>query len=273
MLPLSLTMLILSLVYLYLQNETKVKRHQAILKILEKEKYVSVQQLCDLFKVSAVTIRKDLKLLEDKGLLFRTHGGATKESPYINDRHVNEKEKYHVKEKEAIASEAVKLVKPNDSIMIASGTTMQTFAKVLNIEGRLNVTTASLNVSLELTKSPLYNIIQLGGNVRHSSSSVTGHFSETVLRNISCNLLFLGVDGIDLNHGCTSTSLEEALLNKNMIACAQKVIVLADSSKFNRRSFGKICDLTDIHHIITDAGISNSLAEGIKKTGVRLTIA
>lgn len=249
-----------------------MERHQAILEILGKEKYVSVQQLCDLFKVSAVTIRKDLKLLEDKGLLYRTHGGATKENPYINDRHVIEKEKFHVNEKKAIALEAVKLIKANDSIMIASGTTMQALAKALAIEEPLNITTSSLNVSLELTKYPFYNILQLGGNVRHSSSSVAGHFSQKILENISCKLLFLGVDGIDINHGCTTTSLEEAILNKKMIDSAQKVIVLVDSSKFNRKSFGKICEISQIDHIITDSGLNPILADKIKKLGIQLTL-
>ncbi len=249
-----------------------MKRHQAILELLDKEGYVSVAHLCDLFKVSAVTIRKDLKLLEDKGLLFRTHGGATTQNPYINDRHVSEKEKLKVTEKEAIAIAAVKLIQPNDSIMIASGTTMHALAKALNMEEPLNITTSSLMVSLELTKSPNYHILQLGGSVRHSSSSVTGHYSQSLLQNISCNLLFLGVDGIDVNHGCTTTSLEEAILNKEMINSAQKVIVLADSSKFNRKGFGKICELSDIHHIITDSGISNTLAEEIRATGIQLTL-
>jgi DeoR family transcriptional regulator of aga operon len=249
-----------------------MKRHQSILELLEKDNYVSVKLLCDLFKVSAVTIRKDLKFLESKGLLFRTHGGATIENPYINDRHVNEKEKLHVKEKETIASEAVKLINPNDSIMIASGTTMQTFAKALKIEEPLNITTSSLNVSLELTKSPYYKIFQLGGVVRHNSSSITGYFSDRVLENISCHLLFLGVDGIDLNYGCSTSSLEEATLNKKMIASAQKVIVLADSSKFNRKGFGKICDLSEVHQIITDSGISNTLAQEIRKLGIQITL-
>lgn len=249
-----------------------MKRHQAILELLENESYVSVSHLCDLFKVSAVTIRKDLKLLEEKGLLFRTHGGATTQNPYINDRHVSEKEKLNVTEKEAIAEVAVKLIKPNDSIMIASGTTMHALAKALNIEEQLNITTSSLMVSLELTKSPNYNILQLGGSVRHSSSSVTGHYSQTLLQNISCNLLFLGVDGIDVDHGCTTTSLEEAILNKKMINSAQKVIVLADSSKFNRKGFGKICELSDIHHIITDSGITETMAKEIEAMGIQLTL-
>jgi len=250
-----------------------MKRHQSILEILHSEGYVNVSHLCDLFKVSAVTIRKDLKLLEDKGLLFRTHGGASLQNPYINDQHVSEKEKLNVTEKEAIAKAAVKLIQPNDSIMIASGTTMHSLAKAMSMREHLNITTSSLLVSLELTKSPNFHIIQLGGSIRYNSSSVTGHYSQSLLQNISCNLLFLGVDGIDLNHGCTTTSLEEATLNKEMINSAQKVIVLADSSKFNRKGFGKICDLSKIHHVITDSGINSALAEEIRALGIQLTIA
>jgi DeoR family transcriptional regulator of aga operon len=250
----------------------QMKRHQAILDLLQNEGYIGVSELCKMFNVSAVTIRKDLKLLENKGLLFRTHGGATFENPYINDRNVSEKEKIHIKEKNAIALAAVKLIKPEDSIMIGSGTSMQSLAKAINIEGHLNVTTSSLNVSLELTKSPHYDILQLGGNVRHSSSSVTGHFSQAILENISCNLLFLGVDGIDMGYGCTTTSLSEAMLNKKMIESAQKIIILADSSKFNRKGFGKICDISEIHHIITDSGISSTLAQEIRDHGIQLTL-
>ena len=195
----------------------QMKRHQAILDLLQKEGYIGVSELCDMFNVSAVTIRKDLKLLENKGLLFRTHGGATFENPYINDRNVSEKEKIHVKEKNAIARAAVKLIKPEDSIMIGSGTSMQSLAKAINIEGNLNITTSSLNVSLELTKSPYYDILQLGGNVSHSSSSITGHFSQPILENISFNLLFLWLDGIDIIYWCTTTSLIVSMLNKKMI--------------------------------------------------------
>ena len=250
-----------------------MKRHQAILNLLEEQGSVTVTDLCNRFQVSAVTIRKDLKLLEDKGLLFKTHGGATTHNPYIKEKHVNEKEKLNVREKEAIANAAVELIRPRDSIMIASGTTMQMLAKALTMEEQLNITTSSLNVALQLTQSPYYNILQLGGNIRHSSSSVTGHFSHSLLENISCNHQFLVADGIEVGYGCTTTSLEEAILNRKMIASAEKVIVLADSSKFNRKSFGKICDLSDIHHIITDSGIPDSTARDIEDMGIQLTIA
>ena len=249
-----------------------MKRHQEILEILQKDKYVEVTDLCEKLDVSAVTIRKDLKLLEDKGLLFRTHGGASFENPYMKDRPVNEKEKISIEEKNGIAQAAANLISENDSFMIASGTTVQALARAINIQGKLNIITSSLNVAVELLKNKDYDIIQLGGNVRHSSSSVIGHYANFILNDISCNQLFIGVDGIDLDYGCTTTSLEEAALNQKMIQSAQKTIVLADSSKFGKKSFGKICSLDCVHHIITDSGITSKVVNRIKAMGIKLTV-
>ncbi|MEO2060806.1 MAG: DeoR/GlpR family DNA-binding transcription regulator [Mesonia sp.] len=249
-----------------------MKRHQEILEILQKDKYVEVTDLCEKLDVSAVTIRKDLKLLEDKGLLFRTHGGASFENPYMKDRPVNEKEKISIEEKNVIAQAAANLISENDSFMIASGTTVQALARAINIQGKLNIITSSLNVAVELLKNKDYDVIQLGGNVRHSSSSVIGHYANFILNDISCNQLFIGVDGIDLDYGCTTTSLEEAALNQKMIQSAQKTIVLADSSKFGKKSFGKICSLDCVHHIITDSGISSKVVNRIKAMGIKLTV-
>ncbi|MBW2960411.1 DeoR/GlpR family DNA-binding transcription regulator [Mesonia aestuariivivens] len=249
-----------------------MKRHQEILEILQKDKYVEVSFLCEKLGVSAVTIRKDLKRLEDENLLFRTHGGASLENPYMKDRTVNEKEKVFIEEKSRIAKAAAALISENDSFLIASGTTVQALAKAINIQGKLNIITSSLNVAIELLNHHEYKVIQLGGNVRHSSSSVIGHYASLILDYISCNQLFIGVDGIDLDYGCTTTSLEEAALNQKMINSCQKIIVLADSSKFGKKSFGKICSLKSVHHIITDSGISSKVVGRIKALGIKITV-
>ena len=127
-----------------------MKRHQIILDILNKEKYLEVLDLCKLLDVSAVTIRKDLKLLEEKGLLFRTHGGASLDNPYINEKAVNEKEKISVEEKNGIAELAATKILENDSIMIASGTTVQALSKFIKPKKKLTVITSSLHVVLNL---------------------------------------------------------------------------------------------------------------------------
>lgn len=239
---------------------------------LDNEKYVNVLDLCKLLDVSAVTIRKDLKFLEDKGLLCRTHGGASLENPYINDRHVNEKEKIWVTEKSAIAQTAATLITETDSILIGSGTTVQALARFIKPIGKLMAITSSLNVVLELIKFKDVDVLQLGGFVRSSSASVVGSYALQILENISCSKFFLGVDGIDLEYGLTTTNLEEAQLNRKMLSSAQKTIVLADSSKFGKKGFARICGLDQIDQIITDNGIPTAVLTKLEDMGIVVNV-
>lgn len=251
---------------------TLAERHQHILSRLKQEGQVNVLDLCDKLSVSSVTIRKDLKLLEDKGLLFRTHGGATAHNPYTIDRSVNEKEKIQATEKNRIAIAAASLLQPNDSILIASGTTVLALARNIQAKTNLTVITPSLNVALELNRHPEIEVMQLGGVMRKSSSSVTGPYAESILADFSCSKLFLGVDGIDLDFGLSTTNVMEAHLNRQMIKVSQKTIVLADSTKFGKRGFGKICGFEDIDQIITDSGISDYTVKTLEGMGIKVTI-
>lgn len=249
------------------------ERHQVILNKLAESGHVNVQDLSIQMKVSDVTIRKDLKLLEDKNLLFRTHGGASQTNPYTNDKPVAEKERLNAEEKRSIAKTAAAMIGRNDSIIIASGTSMLALARAIHPEGHLTVITSALNVALELSHHLNVEILQLGGQLRQNSSSVMGPYAEQILNDVSCSILFLGVDGIDLETGLTTTSLMEARLNQRMIDAAQVTIVLADSSKFGKRGLGKICALDQIQHIITDSGISPELVKLLEEKGVSVTIA
>jgi len=253
--------------------KTLTERHQFILDKLQDSGHVNVQELSILMKVSDVTIRKDLKQLEDKNLLFRSHGGASKTNPYANDKPVAEKERLNADEKQTIAKAAAAMIGHNDSIIIASGTTMQALARAIHPQQRLTVITSALNVALELSHHQNVEVLQLGGQLRQSSSSVIGPYAEQILTDVSCSILFLGVDGIDLDTGITTTSLMEARLNQKMIEAAQVTIVLADSSKFGKRGLGKICTLDQIQHIITDSSISAEIVEFLEEKGISVTIA
>lgn len=249
-----------------------IDRHQRIINKLAQEGSVNVLDLCTELSVSSVTIRKDLKFLEDKDLLFRTHGGATLANPYTSDRSVNEKVKIRSGEKSSIGSAAASLIQPDDCILIASGTTVLSLAKSIHPKTSLTVITAALNVALELIHHPGIEVIQLGGILRKSSSSVTGTYAEKILDDFSCSKLFLGVDGIDVEFGLTTTNMQEAQLNRKMIGAAQKTIVLADSTKFGKRGFGKICGLEDIEQVITDKGISDHMVKTLTGMGIEVTI-
>lgn len=248
-----------------------VERHQYIIKQISENGHVSVLELCEELGVSSVTIRKDLQFLEDSGLAYRTHGGATMQNPYQTDRPVFEKAKIHEQEKLAIARAASKLISANDSIIIGSGTTTQFLAREMNPVGDITVVTSALNVTLELVKHQNVEVIQLGGSVRRSSTSVTGPYAKSILDTFFCSKLFLGVDGIDLEYGISTTSAQEAMLNQAMIAVAQQVIILADSSKFGRKSFGKIVDFSKIDIIITD-DMPSSFKEMFDSMGIEIII-
>lgn len=249
------------------------ERHHALLELLKQRGSVPVADLAELLKVSSVTIRKDLTLLEGKKMLYRTHGSAILINPYINDRHVSEKEKINPEEKQAIATEAAKLITPDDSIIIASGTTMFFLAHAIEPKEHLTVITSSINVTAILARFKSIDIIQLGGMVRNSSVSVVSEYAERMLENFSCSKLFIGVDGIDLDYGLTTTNVMEASLNRSMIQAAQKTIVLTDSSKFGRRGFGKICNLEAIDQIITDDKVPAKTIELLQEMGIEVTIA
>lgn len=248
------------------------ERHQHILDRLKKEGKVNVLDLCSGLSVSSVTIRKDLKLLETKGLLYRTHGGATLSNPYTLDRHVNEKEKIHSEEKMGIGARAALQILPNDCIIIASGTTVLSLARSIKPEGQLTVITAALNVAMELNRHPDIEVLVLGGILRKSSASGTGIYAEKMLDDFSCSKLFLGVDGIDPEFGLTTTHVMEAQLNRKMIRAAEKTIVLTDSSKFGKKGFGKICGLEEVDQVITDSGISDHMANTLRGMGIEVTV-
>ena len=252
---------------------TKEKRHELIMEALIKHGSVLVSDLVTMLDVSAVTVRKDLTELEKGDKLYRSHGKAVLINPYINNRSVNEKEKLAADEKHAIGREAARLITRDDSIAIASGTTVHALARNIQPIHKLTVVSASLAVSNILSQHENVDIIQLGGMMRHSSLSVVGDYAAQFLLQCSFSKLYLGVDGIDVDYGITTTEIREAALNRIMMDASQKTIVLADSSKFGRRGFAKIADIDAIDIVITDAGISPKAAKRLEDLGIELIIA
>ncbi|MGN0212443.1 MAG: DeoR/GlpR family DNA-binding transcription regulator [Muribaculaceae bacterium] len=252
---------------------TKEERHALIMDMLIQQNSIPVTDLSDRLQVSSVTIRKDLTELERAKKLYRSHGRAILINPYINNRNVNVKEKLCIDEKRIIGKVAASMITRDDSIMIASGTTVHALARSIEAEHKLTVITASLQVSEHLAGQENIDIIQLGGMLRHSSLSVVGNYAESILSNFFCSKLFLGVDGIDLDFGITTTDMREANLNQVMMKTSQKTIVLADSTKFGRRGFSKIADMDDIDLIITDANVQPAVAKRLEEMGIELIVA
>jgi DeoR family transcriptional regulator of aga operon len=249
------------------------ERHKYILHALQKDGFVKVVDMAQKLDVTTVTVRKDLKLLEEKGLLYRTHGSASPVNQHVGDRNVTLKEKLNVNEKQVIGRAAAQLIEESDSILLNSGSTICAFAEQIVPKDKLMVVTSSIKATSILGELEGVNVLQLGGNYRKSSLSVIGTYTLSFLKNITCSKVFLGVDGVDIDFGVTTSTVEEAELNRAMMDVALKTIVLCDSSKFGQKGFGRICALDRIDVIITDEGMSASMKKLIEEQGIEVLIA
>jgi DeoR family transcriptional regulator of aga operon len=241
------------------------------MKILERENRVLINDLCKTFNTSAVTIRKDLELLESQGVLKRTHGGAILHRPLFRGLPLNEKERLNQEEKERIATEAVKMIEEGDVVILDSGSTTTYLArKMRNLRG-VTVITNAVNIALELISSEL-EVILTGGALQKNSSTLIGPLAEDVLRKISADKLFQGVDGIDYEIGLTTPDIIEANTSRVMMQRAGENILLADSSKFGRRSLAVICQVKDIDKIITTKKMDKLELKKLNDMGVEVII-
>ena len=250
------------------------ERHKYILDHLNKYGFVRITDVANELGVTKVTIRKDVKILEAKGLLYKVHGSARSANPHVADTDVHVKGNVNREEKERIARKAVELLNDNDSIIMASGSTIYAFAEAIKREFRshLNVVTTFLKTSVLLNDVEEINVVQLGGCVHKKSLSAIGGYADAALSDFSCSKLFFGVDGIDLEHGITTSTIEEAKLTQVMMRSASKIIILADSSKFGQRGFGRICSLEEVDVIVTDSRISEQAVAMAEEAGVDLII-
>lgn len=248
------------------------ERRQHIVAIAYKEGRVRVRDLSKALGISQITIRKDLDYLQARGLLQRSHGGAIPAQPgALFDPTLQEKEKSHHSEKERIGAAAAEMVEEGQCVMLDSGTTTTSVAYALKKFSHLTIITNAVNIAADLTGTG-FEIILTGGIVRERSFSLVGPLAEDMLAEMHSDILFLGMDGFDLEAGLTTPNLLESRVNRAMVNAAQRVVAVCDSTKFSRRSLSRIIPVTGIHHVITDAGLPKSVQEALDSLEIGVTI-
>ena len=249
------------------------ERHRYILDQLERKGYVRVVELAEQLNVSGATIRKDLRIMESKHLLHRTHGSASPSRANVVDLPVQEKSNINAESKLAIAKVADGLIEEGDSILLTSGSTIEIFAKILQPKGVINAVTPSIRVGIYLSEKENVNIMMLGGRLNVKSLSVRDAYTEEGLKYVRCSKAFFSCDGFDFDGGVTTAFVAEARVTDSMLNVASEVILLADSTKLGKSGFGKICDMSRVDTLITDSGLPQSMKERFEEEGVRVIIA
>lgn len=259
---------------------TAKTRRMQITEIVNNEKIVSVNDLATKFKVSLVTIRTDLDVLENEGYLFRSHGFANaldrRDENILHTIELSLPEKSnrnrHLKVK--LAVQAVKYIDDYDTIMLDSGSTTLEIARQIARRkwDRLTVITNSVPICSELAGVRGVDIISTGGRLRKKSRSFAGIQAEKALRDIRFSKLFLSTDGYDLRHGITTHSEVEASLNRLMCEIASEIYIVTDYTKFGRQSSNWIRDFADIDYVITDSGITNEYLTTLRAQNVKVVL-
>jgi DeoR family transcriptional regulator of aga operon len=187
------------------------------------------------------------------------------------DPTLREKEKLHRKEKMQIALAAVRLIEEGQSVLLDSGTTTTAIARALKDMAQLTVITNAINIAAELAGTHI-EVILTGGMLRKNSFSLVGPLAEQTLRQLSADLLFLGVDGFDTKSGLFTPNLLESEVNRTMVGIARRTIAVCDSSKFGRRSLCNIMPVEMVQEVITDKQIRKSDLLALKEAGVKVTL-
>jgi DeoR/GlpR family transcriptional regulator of sugar metabolism len=248
----------------------KQERLQIIMQHLEEEGRVSVNELGDQFKVSVMTVRRDLRELEDRGWIERTHGGAV----------LSIRQKYRIEpptfgrmdsmaeEKRLIAKAASNLVGKDEMFFLGSGTTTLYVARELINREDITIVTNSLPILHELAMNGQMTVIAVGGFLRRKELSLIGHFTDTVLRDLRVNKVIMGIQGIHPKYGLTCDHPQELETDRTIMEISDNVIVVADHTKFGHVASSRTAPVTSVSTIITTEGAPLDLVEDIRAQGV-----
>jgi DeoR family transcriptional regulator, aga operon transcriptional repressor len=260
---------------------SRYRRWNQLLELLATEGQVQVEHAARELGVSAATIRRDFDELASQQMLGRIRGGAVAQG-ITYDLPLRYKSERRPSEKRRIAEVAAALVQRGQVVGLNGGTTTTEVARALATRADLNSVTAApgltvvtnaLNIATDLAVRQHIKIVVSGGVARTQSYELTGPLATGILERVSIDVAILGVDAIDLVTGAMAQHEGEASINHLMAKQADRVVVVADSSKVGRRAFARICAPSEIDVLVTDTGLAQADLAGFGDAGVQVMTA
>lgn len=259
----------------------KEDRLSQVLEIISKQGSADVESVAATLNVSTATIRRDFDELAQRQLVSRTHGGAIATGSSMN-LPLKYKAAKNDQTKKLIALEAAKYIERYQVIGLNGGTTTTEVARALAVDPKfapldeqqpaLTVVTNAVNIAAELTVRHQIKIMVTGGVARPQSFELTGPYSEQVLNEVNIDIAILGVEALDISRGAAARHEDEARVNRQIAARAEKLIVVTDSAKFTRKAFANIAPLSEIDILITDSGITSEQIDALRNNDVEVVI-
>jgi DeoR family transcriptional regulator of aga operon len=248
------------------------ERQQRLLRYIEQQQRITVNQIVEQFDVSLATARRDLETLADQGKVQRVHGGAIAVRQAAPEPPVLQRTSEQSSEKLRIGQAAADLIADGETVFLSSGTTVLEVARRLRDKHNLTVITNSLLVLNELAEARDISIVCLGGMLRHSEMSLIGHITELALSDLRADKVILGIRAIDAEQGLTSAYLPETMTDRAILKIGREVIVVADHTKCAAVSTAVVAPITSIHTLITDTSTSQDFVAAVRAQGVKVIV-
>ncbi len=247
---------------------THMQRLEAIRQELLRADEVSVDALAGRFDVSAMTVRRDLEVLEARGDVIRTHGGAALARRLTFEFSFREKQNRNRRQKSRIARQAAGHVEDGQVVMLDTGTTTLEIARQLVDRHDVTVITTSLAIVSALQFAAGVRVVLLGGFLRGGSPDLYGPLTEQNAEMFRADIAFMGADAVDRDGNTYADDLQLVNLNRKMVTHAARVVVVADSSKFGKNGMCRVMGSEDYDLIITDSGIDRNVLKWLTERGI-----
>ena len=252
----------------------KEERWQKIRDIMENDGKVSVNELAALFGVSAMTIRRDLETIAQRGLIERTHGGALLSKDYNTlEAPIMVRLAENTEEKKAIGRATAQLIKPGDKIYITAGTTTYWVAKAIANRADLTVFTNSLPIANVLGPARDLEVFIVGGMLRHNDYSIVGRFAEAMINDLRMDMVIVGTGGIHPEYGITNEYSLEKWKDHTNLSLSENIVLVADHTKIGRVTTSRTADVTAIRTLVTSRLADPEMIDAIRQRGVEVIFA
>ncbi len=254
------------------------ERLRMILDIISKEKTIVVQDLAERFNLSPASIRLDLAELHDRGLVYRTHGGAIipseAQSIFIFDNtNLKQHDKAYIEEKRRIAEAVIDLIHDGDIVMIDGGSTNHLIARLLGRKNGLTIITPSVYLLSMLSQNTNVNVFLTGGLYVSKFYDFVGEMCLENIERFNPDVAIIGIDGVSMQKGLTLMEPATEQVKRKMISVSKNLIIPADSSKIGKTFAIHIAEINKINTLVTDSNISTEDANAFREIGLKVIIA
>ena len=246
-------------------------RQHDILNLARERGYVSIDELAQAFTVTPQTIRRDINLLAEQGLLRRTHGGAACEASSTQNTAYAMRAGQMREEKQRIAEAIAAHIPDHASLFISIGTTTEAIARELLKRKGLKVITNNLHVAAQLSARADFEVLVAGGTVR-SDGGVVGQSTVDFIRQFKVDFALVGISGIDEDGSLLDFDYQEVRVSQSIIDNARQVFLAADSSKFGRNAVVRLGSITLVDRVFTDAAPSAAICRLLAEHQVQLEL-